>query len=336
MSLHFRFCCAPGRVCLVVAMLSLDNKRPPPRRPSNLKTHTDIRFATVTTCDIDRRELETTVGNENRFSSNVFFIILLCLAKTLPTTTTKAQCCRNRSMKAPKHANIIIFSRSLFFPSEGCLPYINSVNATSSSSSKSLHLFCRNRRSPSRACLIAIFIRAKSSDRFGPRRDRGEAERSVRKSRRFLGLVQKQRVGMIRKAEAEAEADHSKWSKRREAQSLARNAEQQPVETKAKSKKNNNQRKKKKKEKSRRFIPEGYSKGSFSYNAISSRLGTHRVHVVVICFVVAAVFRQHQVSFRLLRVGTTTDSRSMAGETTFNPPSGLGIRTAVAEMGVLI
>jgi hypothetical protein len=54
---------------------------------------------------------------------------------------------------------------------------------------------------------------------------------------------------MIRKAEAEAEADHSKWSKRREAQSLARNAEQQPVETKAKSKKNNNQRKKKRKKK---------------------------------------------------------------------------------------
>jgi hypothetical protein len=230
-------------------MLSLDNKRPPPRRPSNLKTHTDIRFATVTTCDIDRRELETTVGNENRFSSNVFFI-LLCLAKTLPTTTTKAQCCRNRSMKAPKHTNIIIFSRSLFFPSEGCLPCINSVNATSSSSSKSLHLFCRNRRSPSRACLIAIFIRAKSSDRFGPRRDRGEAERSVRKSRRFLGLVQKQRVGMIRKAEAEAEADDSKRSKRREAQSLARNAEQQQSKRKQRARKTTTREKRKEKKKS--------------------------------------------------------------------------------------
>ena len=142
-------------------------------------------------------------------------------------------------------------------------------------------------------------------------------------------------MGIIRKAEAEAEADHSKWSKKKEAQSLARNAEQQQSKRKAKSKKNNNQREKKI-EKIRRFIPEGYSKGSFSYNAISSGLGTHRVHVVVICFVVAAVFRQHQVSFRLLRVGTTTDSRSMAGETTFNPPRGLGIRTAVAEVGVLI
>ena len=105
--------------------------------------------------------------------------------------------------------------------------------------------FCRNRRSPSHACLIAIFIRAKSSDRFGPRRDSGEAKRSVRKSRRFLRLVQKQRVGMIRKVEAEAEADHSKWSKKKEAQSLARNAEQQQSKRKAKSKKNNNQREKK-------------------------------------------------------------------------------------------